>query len=288
MAREQRSTTLARRVSQILGVRVSGRRIVLAGLLLGLAVAAALPGATQKPVSAQAPAGGGRSATLQDADRRRAAASTIGPDSADPLTHRADARKRRARARLAARRRVAWRTSTALGTPSSGRLVRGVQLPLDGEHFFTWDPVQKRSPNRQWRRHGTDRLVRVLLRVSRRFAAAHRRAPRLAIGDLSRPHGGDFGRRFGPVGHVSHQNGLDADVYLPRVDGRERAPRTTDQVDRALAQRLVDGFVRAGAQRIFVGPSLGLTGPAAVVQPWPGHDDHLHVRLAPGPSVRRR
>ena len=42
----------------------------------------------------------------------------------------------------------------------------------------------------------------------------------LLIGDLSRPRGGDFGRRFGPIGHASHQNGLDADVYFPRKDGK--------------------------------------------------------------------
>ena len=30
-----------------------------------------------------------------------------------------------------------------------------------------------------------------------------------------------FGRRFGGLGHASHQNGLDVDVYYPRIDGRE-------------------------------------------------------------------
>ena len=177
--------------------------------------------------------------------------------------------------------RIAWRRSTALGSPSGGALRDGVRLPAAGEHFFTWDPVRKRAPNRPWRRHGTDRLLRVLLRVAERFAAAHPRAPRLAIGDLSRPRGGDFGRRFGPVGHVSHQNGLDADVYLPRRDGRERAPRTAREVDRMLAQTLVDSFVRAGAELVLVGPRSGLDGPPAVVQPWPAHEDHLHVRIAP-------
>ena len=32
-------------------------------------------------------------------------------------------------------------------------------------------------------------------------------------------------------------------------------------------------------ERIFVGARLRLRGPAGVVQPWPNHDDHLHVRL---------
>ena len=177
---------------------------------------------------------------------------------------------------------VDWRDSAAVGTPASGRLERGVRLPASGPAFFTWDPVLRRSPNRAWRRWGTDRLVRVLLRVAREHRAAHPRAPRMAIGDLSRPRGGDFGPRFGYIGHATHQNGLDADVYYPRADAREAAPRDASQIDRRLSQELVDRFVAAGAETIFVGPSTGLRGPAEVVTPLVRHDNHLHVRLAPG------
>jgi murein endopeptidase len=177
--------------------------------------------------------------------------------------------------------RVAWRESRALGRPDAGRLVRGVRFPSEGEVFFTWDPVLKQAPNRAWRRWGTNRLVRTTLRVLREFAAAHPGAPRIGLGDLSRPHGGDFGRRFGPLGHASHQNGLDVDVYYPRHDRLERAPRTPAQVDRALAQDLVDRFVAAGAIRVFVGPNVGLTGPPRIVVRLAQHDNHLHVRLGP-------
>ena len=177
--------------------------------------------------------------------------------------------------------RIAWRNSRALGLPYAGRLVRGVRLPASGPHFVTWDPIRHRSPNRPWRRHGTDRLVRMVLRVATDFASAHPSAPRLVVGDLSRPHGGDFGVRFGGIGHSTHQNGLDADVYMPRRDGRERAPRRVAQVDLERAQELVDRFVEAGAAVVLVGPHTGLRGPAGVVKPWPNHDDHLHVRLPP-------
>src|SRR5688572_1463504 len=119
---------------------------------------------------------------------------------------------------------VHWHDSVALGTHMAGRLEHGVRLPAEGRTFFTWDPVLRRSPNRDWRRWGTDRLVRVVLDVARNYHAAHPRAPRMAIGDLSRPHGGDFGPRFGYIGHASHQNGLDVDVYYPRADARELAP----------------------------------------------------------------
>jgi murein endopeptidase len=177
---------------------------------------------------------------------------------------------------------VDWRESTAIGTHTAGRLEQGVRLPAAGRTFFTWDPVLRRSPNRAWRRWGTDRLVRVLLDVARDHRGAHPRASRMAIGDLSRPHGGDFGPQFGYIGHASHQNGLDADVYYPRADGRERAPRDASEIDRALSQELVSRFLATGAEVIFVGPNTGLRGPPGRVEALPNHDNHLHVRLPPG------
>jgi murein endopeptidase len=174
---------------------------------------------------------------------------------------------------------VQWHDSTALGTHTAGRLEHGVRLPAEGRTFLTWDPVLRRSPNRAWRRWGTDQLVRVLLRVARDHHAAHPDAPRMAIGDLSRPHGGDFGPQFGYIGHASHQNGLDADIYSPRADGRELAPRNASEIDHRLSQELVDRFLAAGARVIFVGPNTRLRGPPGRVEALVHHDNHLHVRL---------
>ncbi len=176
---------------------------------------------------------------------------------------------------------IAWRRSRPLGQPYWGRLVRGVKLPAEGPDWFTWDPVLRVSPDRWWRRFGTDKLVRTTLEVIREYRAAHPESPRIGIGDLSRPHGGSFGRQYGGLGHMSHQNGLDVDVYYPRRDGLERAPLRPGQVDRAAAQELVDRFVDAGAVRVFVGPSLRLRGPRRIVTPLVHHDDHLHVRIRP-------
>jgi Penicillin-insensitive murein endopeptidase len=148
---------------------------------------------------------------------------------------------------------VRWRRSTSLGTASAGRLERGVVLPPWGADHVTWDPVRRRSPGRAWRRVGNDRLVRLVLAVAAAFRREHPDAPRLLVGDLSRPHGGDFGPRFGGLGHVSHENGLDADVYYPRRDRLERPPRQPAHVDLRLSQWLVDRFVAAGAERVFRG-----------------------------------
>jgi hypothetical protein len=178
--------------------------------------------------------------------------------------------------------------SLALGLPWDGTLVGGVQLEAEGEHHFTWDGPRRRSPNRGGRRFASRRLVSTLHDVLRSYADAHPDAARVGIGDLSRRNGGDFGRRFGSPGHASHQNGLDVDVYYPRLDRKERPPRSPRQVDRRLAQSLLDRFVAAGAAKIFVGPSIGLEGPPAVVEELPAyHDNHMHVRL-PGDGVRWR
>lgn len=175
---------------------------------------------------------------------------------------------------------VVWRQSASLGVPWAGRLAGGVELPSESAQFFTWDPVLRSSPSRAWRRVGSNRLVRVLLDVVREYAWAHPAAPRLGIGDLSRPRGGDFGIRFGLPGHVSHQNGLDADIYYPRRDGLERAPVRPAQIDRPLAQDLVDRLVAASATSVFVGPRTGLRGPGGVVQVLAHHDNHVHLRIS--------
>jgi protein MpaA len=177
--------------------------------------------------------------------------------------------------------------SRSLGLPWAGALVGGVRLPALGRHFFTWDPVLRRSPDRPWRRYGSDRLVRLVLRVVDAYSAAHPRAPRVGIGDLSRPHGGNFGVRYGWPGHVSHQNGLDVDVYYPRRDGRERAPDSAAQIAKPLAQDLVTRFVRAGARLVFVGPNTHLHGPTGIVRVLANHDNHMHVRIAPPPPRPR-
>jgi murein endopeptidase len=175
---------------------------------------------------------------------------------------------------LRAQPKVHWRHSVSLGRPDQGALVRGVQFPAEGATFFTWDPIRHRSPDRPWRRWGNDRLVRIVLNVVGDYARVHPEAPRVGIGDFSRPHGGSFG----PM-HFSHQNGLDVDVYYPRLDRRERPPVRAAQIDRPLAQDLLNRFLAAGAVRIFVGPNTNLHGPPRIVRVLWNHDNHMHVRI---------
>jgi hypothetical protein len=172
---------------------------------------------------------------------------------------------------------IAWRDSRAVGVPHAGRLVDGVALPVAGPGWVTWDPVLDRRPNRAGRLYGTDALVRLVLAVVDGYHAANPDAPRVVIGDLSRRLGGAIDE------HVSHENGLDVDVYYPRRDGKLRPPATVSQIDLRLAQDLLDRFVAAGAQVVFVGTSTSLRGPGGVVVPYPNHNNHMHVRI-PAPA----
>jgi murein endopeptidase len=176
---------------------------------------------------------------------------------------------------------IAWRDSTPIGLPNRGALINGVQLPPEGPDFFTWDPIFEISPNRDWRRWASDSTLRTLLGVLAAYRAANPGAPRVGIGDLSRPEGGPFGRRFGGLGHASHQNGLDIDLYYPRDDGLELAPDSVAQINRGLSADLLARFVDAGAVYVFVGPGTKLrAGPKRVVQKLVHHDDHMHIRFS--------
>ena len=171
--------------------------------------------------------------------------------------------------------------SRAIGQPWHGRLVNGVQLPEVSGDWLTWDPVLKQIPNRPERRWGTAKLIATIKRVLASWHLAHPEMPQLLIGDLSRPHGGVFDQRYGGLGHASHQNGLDADIYYPRRDHRLLAAYRPDLIDRPLAQDLLDRFVADGVQFVFIGTRTHLHGRRKVVQVIAHHNDHMHVRILP-------
>jgi murein endopeptidase len=170
--------------------------------------------------------------------------------------------------------KIEWHHAASVGLPWAGRLIDGTQLPLAGRSWVTWNPVENSVPNAPHRLYGNEHTIRAVVSVIEAFRAANPGAPRVVVGDISREGGGPMTDE-----HVSHQNGLDVDVYYPRLDGIPRPPIVPHQVDRRLAQDLLDRFVAAGARMIFVGYSTGLRGPAGVVIPYPNHENHMHVRF---------
>ncbi len=138
---------------------------------------------------------------------------------------------------------------------------------------MTWNPVTDSVPNAPRRLHGNERTIRTIISVIDAYRAENPRAPRVVVGDISYEGGGPMDA------HVSHQNGLDVDIYYPRLDGALRAPPSPETVDRRLAQDLLDRFLDAGATKVFVGYRTGMHGPARVVVPYPRHENHMHVRF---------
>ena len=52
--------------------------------------------------------------------------------------------------------------SRALGLPNHGRLANGIPFPQETDYSFTWDFPEGLSPNPEWRRYGTEKLVLTL------------------------------------------------------------------------------------------------------------------------------
>jgi hypothetical protein len=171
--------------------------------------------------------------------------------------------------------KIEWHHATSVGLPWRGSLVDGTQLPVEGPNWVTWNPVTDSVPNAPKRLYGNERTIRAIVSLIDAYRAANPGAPRVVVGDISREGGGPMDE------HVSHQNGLDVDIYYPRLDRTLRAPVAPHQIDHRLAQDLLDRFVAAGAHMVFVGYSTRLHGPAGVVIPYAGHAYHMHVRFPP-------
>jgi penicillin-insensitive murein endopeptidase len=192
----------------------------------------------------------------------------------------------------------------AIGYYPRGCLQGGVELPVDGP---TWE-VMRLSRNRNW---GHPELVHFL----KKFAPLAAKATGwhgILVGDMAQPRGGPL-----PFGHMSHQIGLDVDVwFMPKPD----RVLTKDERENISAINLVAAdwkeinpkmwtpahaaFIRTAAEqpdveRVLVNAAIkkklcemqGDTHPSWMdkVRPWYGHHDHIHVRLkcpADSPNCR--
>jgi penicillin-insensitive murein endopeptidase len=192
----------------------------------------------------------------------------------------------------------------AIGYYPRGCLQGGVELPVDGPN---WE-VMRLSRNRNW---GHPELIHFL----KTFAPAAAKATGwhgILIGDMAQPRGGPL-----PFGHLSHQIGLDVDIwFMPKPD----RVLTKEEREKISAINLVAddwkhinpkmwtpahaAFIRTAAEqpdveRVLVNAAIkkqlcemqGANHPSWMdkVRPWYGHHDHIHVRLkcpADSPNCR--
>ena len=170
--------------------------------------------------------------------------------------------------------RVDWHHATSVGLPYAGHLDRRHAASGRGAGLGHLEPGHRQRPEpAATGSTATSTRSARSSPSSRAYRTAHPHAPELVVGDISFRNGGTMDE------HASHQNGLDVDIYYPRLDRHLSAPIATSQIDHHLAQDLLDRFVAAGAQMIFVGYSAGLHGPSDVVIPYPNHENHMHVRF---------
>lgn len=180
----------------------------------------------------------------------------------------------------------------AIGFYSRGCLAGGVMLPVNGP---AWQAMRL-SRNRNWGHPDLVNLVQRLAVESQKLDGW----PGLLIGDLAQPRGGPM-----LTGHASHQVGLDADIWLMPMPGRELTGKEREEIS-AISMikndfEINEQYWRPGhvtlikraaeipkVERIFVHPAIKkalceAAGPKAPwlgkVRPYWGHHYHFHIRI---------
>ena len=127
---------------------------------------------------------------------------------------------------MTARRGSSGMTRSRSARPRPGGSSMASACRAQGRVHFTWDPMLHRQPDRDWRRWGTDDLMRTSCGSSRSLRR-HPSAPRIGVGDLSLPQGGYFGPEIGGgIGHGSIRTAsTSTSTTRDRPDGSGAAGR---------------------------------------------------------------
>jgi len=194
----------------------------------------------------------------------------------------------------------------AIGYYPRGCLQGGVPLPTTGP---SWQ-VMRLSRNRNW---GHPSLVKFLEKFAP-LAAKATGWKGILVGDMAQPRGGPL-----PFGHMSHQIGLDVDVWFMPMPNHVLSK---DEREKTSATNLVSddwkhlnpktwtpqhiAFIKTAAEqpdveRVLVNAAIKQElcrvedkkqdAWMAKVRPWYGHQDHIHVRLkcpADSPNCRHQ
>jgi penicillin-insensitive murein endopeptidase len=181
-----------------------------------------------------------------------------------------------------------------VGGYARGCLAGAVELPETGP---AWQAMRL-SRNRNW---GHPNVIAFIERLGATAQAIG--WPRLYVGDISQPRGGPM-----RGGHISHQTGLDVDIWFRRPEQRLLSQREREKIASpsvvAADRRSVNGswtaahheIVKAAARdpavaRIFVNAAIkrelcdseppgAHRAWLAKVRPWWKHSSHFHVRLS--------
>lgn len=179
---------------------------------------------------------------------------------------------------------------TSVGTTSNGCLSGGEAMPFDGEGF----QMVRTSRHRYF---GNPKLVLFLQHLAKEMQKVS--SGILLIGDMSQPRGGPMNSM-----HASHQNGLDADIWLwlspQRLSNNERENFAAPEMVRSDRRNVTKNWTQSQVElirlitehpeveRVFLNAAIkqslceqseGRWKWLKKVRPWWGHDRHVHVRL---------
>jgi murein endopeptidase len=141
------------------------------------------------------------------------------------------------------------------------------QLPIEGEGFVS-------TSQYRWKQFGELTTINAIARAAALWKRIHPDGPTWQVGNISK-RGGGFLRP-----HLSHRTGCDVDFRPMRDLGRGEIGGITwrsASYSLVMTQKMVDYLYGNGVVpvRSILFNDRRLFG----VVPWPGHDDHLHVRF---------
>ena len=194
------------------------------------------------------------------------------------------------------------RQATAIGSPTKGRLEKGVALPKRGRGF-------RRIHAKRF--FGTDETIKLLEYTGARLDQAYPGTEPLLVGAIAKKGGGKSGT------HRSHQNGIDVDwAYLEKGNPKRRYYKSNVRaddldyeknwflfetviltgrvsyifVDRSMLKKLHRAARNAGWSSEALRPIFGnrrFKGADRVIRHWPGHTYHAHLRFRCSPGAAR-
>ena len=185
----------------------------------------------------------------------------------------------------------------AVGSPTNGRLINGIEFPTDDPRFHVISP---------WRAYSCPQTIDGLTEAVDQVEALYPGTPALTVGDVSRKGGGPLSP------HMSHQNGLDVDIGPYWADGETQPvlsamhPVRMD-MDRSWAllealvsdenvqyiildYRLQQAFYEYASELPWMDEAYlevlfqyprGPKHHEGIIRHWYGHYSHFHVRFFP-------
>jgi len=140
------------------------------------------------------------------------------------------------------------------------------QLPISGTGYYSYAQFREKQ-------FGLPETIKAIEEIGKAWFQNHRTGPVIGIGNISKNGGGPV------LPHKSHQTGLDVDFRLLRTDGARIGITFRDpNYSLSRTQKLINTILKNSllSVKLILCNDNNLKG----VQPWPGHDDHLHVRFS--------